>query len=51
MPLGENLGNKGGGGRVKLLDVDTRELAGFQNQFICRFMMAVDVVGVVFRSL
>ena len=24
-------GSKGGGGRVKLSDVDTRELVGFQN--------------------
>jgi hypothetical protein len=39
-------GSKGGGGRVRLLDADTKELAGFQNELICYFILAVDVVGV-----
>ena len=39
------MGSKGGGGPVRLSDVDTWELAGFQNQLIRHFMMAADVVG------
>ena len=31
---------------MRLSDVDTWELAGFQNWLICRFMLAVDMVGV-----
>ena len=38
-------GSKGGGGRVRLLDVDTRELTGFQKELVCRFILAVDMVG------
>ena len=38
-------GRKGGGGLVRLSDVDTWELAGFQNELIRRFMLAADVVG------
>ena len=38
-------GSKGGGGPVKLSDVYTRELAGFQNKLIRRFMLVADVVG------
>ena len=38
-------GNKDGGGQVRLLDVDTWELAGFQNELIYHFMLAADVVG------
>ena len=30
---------------MRLSDVDTWELAGFQNQLICCFMLAEDVVG------
>ena len=30
---------------MRLSDVDTWELAGFQNPLICRFMLAADVVG------
>ena len=41
MPLRGETGSKGGGGRVRLLDVDTRELAGFQNQLIYHFMLAL----------
>ena len=33
------------GGQVRLLDVDTWEFAGFQNQLISHFILAVDVVG------
>ena len=33
------------GGTVRLSDVDALELAGFQNELICRFMLAADVVG------
>ena len=39
------MGSKGGGGPVRLSDVDTWKLAGFQNEFICRLMLVVDVVG------
>ena len=39
------MGSKGGGGQVRLLNVDTWELAGFQNQLICRFILAAYVVG------
>ena len=38
-------GSKGGGGRVKLFDVDTWELVGFQNELIRRLMLAADMVG------
>ena len=44
-------GSKGGGGPVRLSDVDTWELAGFQNDLIHSFMLAADVVGVVSGSL
>jgi hypothetical protein len=37
-------GSKGGGGPVRLLYVDTQELAGFQNELVCRFMLVADVV-------
>ena len=50
MPPGEKTGSKGGGGPVRLLDVDTWELAGFQNQLICHFMLAADMVGVSIRK-
>ena len=39
------MGSNGGGGRVRLSDVDTWELAGFLNQLICRFTLVVDKVG------
>ena len=39
------MGSKGGGGLVRLWDVDTWELAGFQNKLIRRFMLVADVVG------
>jgi hypothetical protein len=38
-------GSKGGEGRVRLSKVDTRELAGFKNKLIYRFILAVDMVG------
>ena len=44
-------GSKVGGGRVRLSDVDTRELAGFQNQLICHFVLVVDMIGVASESL
>ena len=37
-------GSKGGGGRVRISYVDTRELAGFQNKLICHFILAADMV-------
>ena len=40
----EETGSKGGGGPVRLSDVDTWELVGFQNQLICGFILAADVV-------
>ena len=44
-------GSKGGGGRERLSNVDTRELAGFQNQLICHFVLVVDMIGVASESL
>ena len=38
-------GSKGGGGPVRLSDVDTWKLAGFQKKLKRRFMLAADVVG------
>ena len=38
-------GSKGEGGRVRLLDVGTGKLAGFQNKLICCFILVADVVG------
>ena len=38
-------GSKAGGGPVRLSDVDTKELAGFQNELIRCFMLAADVDG------
>ena len=37
-------GSKGEGGPVRLSDVDTWELAEFQNELIRHFMLAADVV-------
>ena len=37
-------GSKGGGGQVRLSDVGTLELAGFQNELICRLILVVDMV-------
>ena len=34
------MGSKGGGGRMRLLDVDTWELAGFHNESIRRFLIS-----------
>ena len=45
MSLGGGTGSKGGGGLVRLSDVDTWKLAGFQNQLICHFMLVADMVG------
>ena len=47
----EKMGSKGGGGRVRLLDVDTWELAGFQNQLICCFILRQMRSGVASGSL
>ena len=30
---------------MRLLDVDTWELTAFQNELVCRFMLAADMVG------
>ena len=48
---GGGTGSKGGGAPVRLLDVDTWELAGFQNELICHFKLAADMVGGGFRKL
>ena len=40
------MGSKDGGGRVRLSDIDTRELVGFQNKLICRFILVADMVRV-----
>ena len=45
MPLGEETGCKGGGGPLRLSDVDTWELEGFQNELLRCFMLVADVVG------
>ena len=42
---GGKMESKGGGGPVRLSDVDTWELAGFQNDLICSFMLAAVVSG------
>ena len=51
MPLGGETRSKGGEGRVRLSDVDTWEMAGFENQLICHFMLVVDVIMVASVSL
>ena len=38
-------GNMGGGERVRLSNVDSRGLLGFENKLICHFILAVDMVG------
>ena len=38
-------GSKGWGGWVRLSDVDTRELVGFQNKLLCHFILEVDMFG------
>ena len=43
MPLGGKTGSKHEGGPVRLSDVDTWELAGFQNQLIRHFMLVADM--------
>ena len=40
----EETGSKSGGGPVMLSDVDTWELVGFQNELICHFILAADLV-------
>ena len=35
---------RGGGGPVRLSDVDTGELAGFQKKLVRRFMLVADLV-------
>ena len=37
-------GSKGRGGRVRLSGVDTWELAGFQNELICCFILMAGMV-------
>ena len=37
-------GSKGGEGRVRLSNVHTAELAGFEDKLICHFILAVDMV-------
>jgi hypothetical protein len=38
-------GSKGEGVRVRLSDVDTKELTGFQKELICFFILMADMVG------
>ena len=45
------MGSNSGGGRVRLLDVDTWELAGFQNELICYFILVANMVGLASGSL
>ena len=40
----EEKGSKGGGGRMRLTNFDTRELAGFKVKLICRFILVADMV-------
>ena len=44
-------GSKGGGGRVRLLDVDIRRLSGLKYKLICHFKLATDMVGVGIQKL
>ena len=37
--------SKSEGGRVRLSNVDTRDLAGFEDELICSFILAADMVG------
>ena len=37
-------GNKGGGSRVRLSNIDTGELAGCKDKLICHFKLAADMV-------
>ena len=39
-------GSMGGGGRVRLPDIDSRRLSGLKYLLICRFKLAADMVGV-----
>ena len=45
VPLEGKTGSKGGGDPVRLSDVYTWELVGFQNQLIRRFMLVADVIS------
>ena len=48
MPLGEGGGEEewnGAGGQVRLPDIDTRRLSGLKYKLICRFKLAVYMVG------
>ena len=45
------MGSKGGGGRVRLLNVDTKEFEGFQNELICHFILGQTWSGVESESL
>ena len=40
----DEMGSMGGGGRVRLLNVDTRELAGFKDKLIWHFLLAANMV-------
>jgi len=44
-------GSKGGRGRVRVSDVDSRELVAFQNELISHFILAADRVRVESGSL
>ena len=44
-------GTKGGGGRVRLSNVDTGRLTGFKYKLICCFKLVTDMVGVTSRNL
>ena len=37
--------NKGGGGQVKLSNVDTRGLSGLENKLMCCFKLVADMFG------
>ena len=42
-------GSKGGGGQMRLSNVDIGRLTGFKYKLICRFKLAADMVGVACR--
>ena len=44
-------GSKGGGGRVRLSDVDTWRLSGLKHKLKYHLKLASDMVGVASRSL
>ena len=55
MPLREKKGSKGGGGRVRLPDVDTGRLSGLKYKLICHHIsgweLTVEIYNVIILTL